>query len=1263
MTGYRLARGMLVLVAASGVLAATARAADDKEAVGTWSLTYSPGDGEHKATLSVTKFGDDLKGVFKDGDRKFEITKVEFNDGTLVFSTRTERDGQPTTATFEGRVKGDAMEGSADWKFGEMNGSFPFEGKREAEKPKVEAPSVVAVPGKPNLLLGSYDIAPLGYQVDEFFISAKANSYKLADKATNDGKWEAVPAGTAPYTTRIVVVRPSDPAKFSGAVVVEWLNVSGGLDVPVDWNMVHREIVRRGHGYVAVSAQAAGIEGGRGLMGPGVGALKKADPERYGRLKHPGDAYSFDIFSQAGRLVRDAALSKILGPLRPDRVLAIGESQSAFYLTTYATAVDPVAKVYDGILIHSRFGAAAPLDGASMLAAVTGPAKALRMRPDLRVPVLTVVTEGDVLGWPPLGGSYAARQPDGERLRVWEVAGTAHADNYVFTVGFIDSGSLPVEKLAAAFAPTSESLGRKLDQPMNFAPQHHYVVEAALWQLDRWVRTGKPAPSAPPLKLTEDKGPKLVTDANGLAEGGLRTPWVDVPTAVLSGAGGMVGTGKPFDAATLERLYPGGKAEYLKKFEASLDAAIAAGFIVPEDRPEVMGLAAFSFHGMDEPARPEGDQNATQDPLFKEPYVDKDGWRDKPVRHRYVHGGFKGNEARFSFYFPPKDRYQGRFFQHVTAIPISENLGQFMTGEADFVGFSAESGGYFVETNEGGMGMLGAGKDASIAGYRVNAAAARYSRVLAAEMYGPHRTYGYAFGASGGAFRTVAGAENTDVWDGVVPLVIGSPMALPNVFTVRALALRVLKDKFPAIVDAVEPGGGDMYAGLNDEERAVLAEVTRMGFPPRAWFDHKTLGLGALPIFLPMVVEQDPKYFEDFWKVPGYAGADPPESLKRARVQHQTVVKKVMGTRSAEEAGGGADAFRRLLGGEMKVQVEHPPAGDLQGADLVVKTGAAAGKVLPIRQVSGDVVTLGTPTMGVGGADPGVVKSIKAGDEVQVDNSNFLAVQYYHRHQVPAPDYYVWDQFRGPDGKPLYPQRPRLLGPGFAAGTAVAQTGRFHGKMVVVESLMDQDALPWQADWYRSRVADVLGPRLDENFRVWFTDHALHGEMQPRGTHTVGYFGELHQALRDLSAWVEKGVAPPASTTYKVIDGQVLVPPTAAERKGIQPVVAVTANGGARAVVAVGEPVTFSAVVEVPPDAGRVVAAEWAFEGDGKFADVTKLTEPDAPGTRVTLKATHAFPKPGTYFPTLRASSQRQGDAKARFARIQNLGRVRVVVE
>jgi hypothetical protein len=114
---------------------------------------------------------------------------------------------------------------------------------------------------------------------------------------------------------------------------------------------------------------------------------------------------------------------------------------------------------------------------------------------------------------------------------------------------------------------------------------------------------------------------------------------------------------------------------------------------------------------------------------------------------------------------------------------------------------------------------------------------------------------------------------------------------------------------------------------------------------------------------------------------------------------------------------------------------------------------------------------------------------------------------------------------------------------------------------------------------------------------------------------------------------------------------------------GIQPVVTVTANGGTRAEVAVGAPVHFSATVEVPADTGRVVAAEWDLEGTGTFHAIANLGKVEASGTSVTLKATHAFSKPGTYFSALRATSQRQGDSRTPFARIQNLGRVRLVVQ
>lgn len=667
---------------------------------------------------------------------------------------------------------------------------------------------------------------------------------------------------------------------------------------------------------------------------------------------------------------------------------------------------------------------------------------------------------------------------------------------------------------------------------------------------------------------------------------------------------------------------------------------------------------------------------ALQDSQFAEHFVDIDEWRDKPVRHRYIHGGFKGSDTRFSFYFPPKEKYQARFFQYITPFPDNENLAQGATGEQDSISFAISSGAYFVETNGGGridFSRPRAGGDPLIGAYKANAAAARISRVIAAQMYGQHRTYGYAFGGSGGAYRTIGGFENTDAWDGVVPYVLGSPMAIPNVFTVRMHAMRVLKDKFSQIVDALEPGGsGDMYAGLNAEEKAALLEVTKMGFPPQSWFGYKTMGIHGFLVLYQGVVMADGKYFaEDFWKTPGYLGANPPTSLLKARLQKMSKVKmgipadqavslKLTEPMSARERGT-ADAAWKSIGGQegtmpVAFQLEEVlPDVDFLGGDLIVKSGAAAGKTLQLTKVVGDKVVIGP-------ADPTVLLQIKSGDKVQIDNSNFLAVQTYHRHQVPGKEYRAWDQFRDATGTPIYPQRPMQLGPLFTqAASGVLPTGKFKGKMILLSSLWDREAFPWQADWYRGKVKENLGDNADKNFRLWYTDRALHGDLakQEDSTRTVSYLGVLQQALHDLSAWVEKDIAPPATTNYKIEDGQVVIPASAAARKGIQPTVIVKANGSERAEVKVGKPVTFTAVLEVPPQTGKVVAAEWDFEGNGTFS----VTAPIKIASRVTLKTVHIFLKPGTYFPTLRAISQREGNPQTPFARIQNLGRVRVVVK
>ena len=258
----------------------------------------------------------------------------------------------------------------------------------------------------------------------------------------------------------------------------------------------------------------------------------------------------------------------------------------------------------------------------------------------------------------------------------------------------------------------------------------------------------------------------------------------------------------------------------------------------------------------------------------------------------------------------------------------------------------------------------------------------------------------------------------------------------------------------------------------------------------------------------------------------------------------------------------------------MAVRLSTAPGVEVQGAELIVTSGLATGARMILLSVIDDIAVFGP-------APSTTLVQVQPGDSVVVDNSGFLAAQTYHRHQMPeTAEYPVWDQFRNPDGSPLYPQRPLVLGPLFAAAAAgTVQSGRYEGKMIVVESLLDREALPWQADWYRSRAQEHLGDDLDDHFRLWFTDNALHGddETQESPTHTVSYLGVLHQALRDLSRWVEEGVAPPPSTSYEVVEGQVMVPADASQRRGIQPVVSLTVDGDGRADVAVGDAITFRA--------------------------------------------------------------------------------------
>ena len=362
-------------------------------------------------------------------------------------------------------------------------------------------PEVKQLSGVPILDTRPFTLPGTDHVVEEYIVKGKATSYKAVGELPSDGFWNVEEADTASYTTRYVVIRPVTADKFNGSVIVEWINVTGGFDFSPSRIMMWRELARNGSVWIGVSAQKVGVEGGLTLSGMST-PLKKMNPERYAQLHHPGDAFSYDIYTQAGRFLKGPNGSKVLGGLSPKHVIAMGQSQSAFYMTTYINAVHPIVQVYDGFLNYSRFAFAAPLSGADITSRWVFTKDKVKMRTDLKVPMLIFETETDIVGSSGMMaflGYSAARQPDTDMIRVWEVPGTAHSDTYLYGGSRVDTGTASYETLATAWAPSTNQPGMQLKSPINNAPQHHYVVQAAISALEKWVAKGNPPAHATPI--------------------------------------------------------------------------------------------------------------------------------------------------------------------------------------------------------------------------------------------------------------------------------------------------------------------------------------------------------------------------------------------------------------------------------------------------------------------------------------------------------------------------------------------------------------------------------------------------------------------------------------------------------------------------------------------------------------------------------------------------------------------------------------------
>jgi hypothetical protein len=265
-----------------------------------------------------------------------------------------------------------------------------------------------------------------------------------------------------------------------------------------------------------------------------------------------------------------------LDGLRPETLVAIGESQSAGRMATYVNGVQPIDELYDGFLIHSRG------DGGASIGDEPGQElpDTITIRTDLDVPVLQFETETDLLRL----GFLAARQPDTTSVRTWEVAGTAHADQSTLDYGAA-SGTV---WLTDGRADPAAQCGT-----INNGPQAE-VLRAALDGLTAWIEDGTPPPSAPPIETSAED---VVTADDGNAVGGIRTPAVDAPVSALSGKGNpasvfcsLFGQRRDYTPEELAARYPDNEA-YVEAVTSSADAAVDAGFLLGPERDALVEAA------------------------------------------------------------------------------------------------------------------------------------------------------------------------------------------------------------------------------------------------------------------------------------------------------------------------------------------------------------------------------------------------------------------------------------------------------------------------------------------------------------------------------------------------------------------------------------------------------------------------------------------------------------------------------------------------
>jgi len=416
--------------------------------------------------------------------------------------------------------------------------------------PAVQGPIEGGIHGYP----WNHSLIPLSgkgysYSEQEYFYSGLATNLATGAKA--------------PYESRMLVRLPENPKKFNGTVIVEWLNVTGGNDLETEWPIQAQYYMEHGYGYVGVSAQQVGTN-----------FLPTWDPKRYAGIVIPSDEFSFDIFSQALQALRHpsenpAVLGGVAG-VDPIRGMAVkhlvvtGASQSALKLTEFVN--DGYNRGEVDAYVITRGG---------------GPYN------DFSTPIWQVNEE-----------TQAEDQPDNPHYRAWEEAGAAHAPAVWY--GYV------WQEYQRDLVPSGTP------NPINTAcsnnrAQIQYSARAVTSSVANYFKTGSMGPSMP--RLVRNSSGEAERDANGLADGGVRQPFVQVPVAYNAGTGcPLFGTYRPWTRAMIESLYPS-HGQYVADVKKAAQYDVKQGWMLgPDAKQAVVEAEAFTAPWT------EGDCYETADP-------------------------------------------------------------------------------------------------------------------------------------------------------------------------------------------------------------------------------------------------------------------------------------------------------------------------------------------------------------------------------------------------------------------------------------------------------------------------------------------------------------------------------------------------------------------------------------------------------------------------------------------------------------------------